>query len=82
VVASPWLYSDLVRDGDTGLLATTAEEWKAALDRLVTIPELRRSLGRRLRRRVEDERALATHAEAWLGAWAWLIEQARERAAA
>jgi glycosyltransferase involved in cell wall biosynthesis len=76
VVASPWLYSDLVRDGDTGLLATTAEEWAAALDRLVTIPELRRSLGRRLRRRVEGERALARHAERWVGAWAWLRDQA------
>lgn len=76
VVASPWLYSDLVRDGDTGLLATTAEEWTAALGRLVADPPLRRALGRRLRRRVEDERALSRHAEKWIGAWAWLVERA------
>jgi len=77
VVASPWLYRDLIRAGDTGLLATTAEEWTVALDRLVRDAALRKALGRRLRRRVEDERALAKHAEQWLGAWAWLIEQAR-----
>ena len=82
VVASPCLYRDIIKPYDTGLLATTADEWHAALTQLVEDEPLRRALGRRLRRRVEDDWALERHAARWLGAWQWLREEAQGRRAA
>lgn len=82
VVASPVLYRDIVRDGDTGYLATTADEWYAALDALVASPATRRALGRRLRRRVERDWALERHAGRWIGAWSRLVDECKGRRAA
>ncbi|GAB0117356.1 glycosyltransferase [Acidisoma sp. 7E03] len=52
VVTATETYREVVEAGRTGLLATTPEEWHAALTRLVTQPELRRSIGRAARERV------------------------------
>lgn len=51
VVTPTATYRAVVEDGRTGLFATTPEEWHAALTRLVTRPDLRRSLGRAARDR-------------------------------
>lgn len=79
VVATPLLYRDIIRPGDTGLLAETADEWEAALLRLVDDAAYRRALARRLGRAVEREWSLGRHAERWLVAWDWLIREARAR---
>jgi glycosyltransferase involved in cell wall biosynthesis len=47
VVASPvGVNPDIVQDGVNGLLASTPDEWKTALERLAGDPALRRSLGK------------------------------------
>jgi glycosyltransferase involved in cell wall biosynthesis len=52
-VASPvGVNAEIVRNGETGLLATTEEEWVAALRRLIGDPELRRRLGAAAREEV------------------------------
>lgn len=79
VVATPTLYKEIVRDGDTGYLAETADEWEAALSRLVEDTKLRRALARRLGVRVEKDYSLQLHATRWLSAWQGLIEAWRER---
>lgn len=79
VVATPTLYREIIKPGDTGLLAETADEWEAALLRLVDDYQLRRALARRLGRVVEREWSLGRHAERWLVAWDWLIGEARAR---
>lgn len=79
VVATPTLYKEIIRPGDTGYLAETAAEWEAALSRLVEDGRLRRALARRLGARVERDYSLQTHAGRWLGAWSWLLESWRER---
>lgn len=83
VVATPTLYRDVIRDGDTGLLAETAAEWTAALDRLVTDRQLRRTLAGRLHRAVVRDWALDQHATRWLDCWQWMLDDfhARRRAA-
>ena len=82
VVASPTLYRAIVKDHDTGYLARDADEWEAHLARLIEDAALRRTLARRLRRRVVEDYDLGKHAEKWIGAWSWLIQQAAERRAA
>ena len=79
VVATPTLYREIIRDGDTGLLAETADEWEAALARLVEDAALRRALARRLGREVESKYSLQSFAWRWLEAWDSLITQHRER---
>jgi hypothetical protein len=35
VVASPTLYAEVIRDGETGIIARTAQDWTRSLLRLV-----------------------------------------------
>lgn len=79
VVATPTLYQEIIRDHDTGYLAETADEWEAALSRLVEDTKLRRALARRLGRVVEEQYSLQRHARRWLGAWSFLLESWRAR---
>ena len=70
VVASHALYGDLIRDGENGLLATTADEWEDALARLVADAALRARLAGALTAVVDRDWALDRHAPRWLAAWA------------
>lgn len=79
VVATPTLYREIIRDGDTGYLAETADEWETALAKLIEDVALRRALARRLGRVVERDYSLQIHAHKWLGAWRFLIDSWRER---
>lgn len=79
VVATPTLYREIIRDNDTGYLAETADEWEAALSRLIEDGRLRRALARRLGRVVEERYSLQRHAGLWLDAWDSLLTQYRER---
>src|SRR5947207_1329877 len=46
--------ADIVRSGENGILASTDEEWLAALESLAVSPELRRRLGAAGRATVEE----------------------------
>ena len=66
VVASPvGANAELVRDGETGFLPTSDEEWAEAIARLAHDVELRRRMGDAGRRRVEQELCLTRVADAW-----------------
>lgn len=66
VVANPvGVQAELVRDGETGFLARTPDEWAAAIGRLARAPALRRAMGRAGRQRVEREFSVATGAAHW-----------------
>jgi glycosyltransferase involved in cell wall biosynthesis len=69
VVLSPvGVNTDIIVDGQNGLLASSVDEWVAALERLADSPELRRRLGTAGRRTVEErysaESSAARFAEA------------------
>ncbi len=67
VVANPvGVQTDLVRHGESGFLARTAEEWVEALRRLSADPDLRRRMGEAGRRRVEADFSVARGAARWL----------------
>jgi glycosyltransferase involved in cell wall biosynthesis len=55
-------YRGFVRDGEDGLLASTAEEWLAALELLVGDDALRRRMGRAARAKAET---MTIQREAW-----------------
>jgi glycosyltransferase involved in cell wall biosynthesis len=77
VVASPTVYGGTLRDGRDGLIAETADEWEAALARLVEDAALRRRLVRAWGRRVEREFSLAGQLARWPAAWQAIREAAR-----
>jgi glycosyltransferase involved in cell wall biosynthesis len=54
--------SEIIRDGENGLLATTADEWVEKLGLLLRSPELRESLGRAGRATVEARYSAAVQA--------------------
>jgi glycosyltransferase involved in cell wall biosynthesis len=67
VVANPvGIQADLVRHGNTGLLARNAEEWQAALGQLARDSGLRRRMGANGRNLVEKEFRVSQGAAAWL----------------
>jgi glycosyltransferase involved in cell wall biosynthesis len=67
VVANPvGVHTEMVRPGETGFLAATPGEWRAAVARLCGDAGLRRRLGRSGRALVESCYSVAAGAEAWL----------------
>ncbi len=63
VTAPVGMNKDLVRSGDNGILATTTDEWVAALDQLASSRELRARIGGAGRRTVEAEYSATVVAE-------------------
>jgi glycosyltransferase involved in cell wall biosynthesis len=75
VVANPvGVQAEFVRDGQVGFLATTAEEWVAAVRRLAGDPELRRRLGAAGRRQAETGYSVEAGAAKWAAALRRLAE--------
>lgn len=65
VIANPvGVQADFVRE--TGFLATTPEEWVAAVRRLAHDAELRRQLGARGRQQVEERYSVGVSARLWV----------------
>ncbi len=66
-VCSPvGITTDIVQDGENGLLATTTEEWIEKLSMLVEDSALRRRIGEAGRQTVEERFSLTTHAPRFL----------------
>jgi glycosyltransferase involved in cell wall biosynthesis len=66
VVANPvGVQADIVRAGETGMQATTADEWVAAVRTLANGPELRRRLGRAGREQAEQKYSVEAGSRAW-----------------
>lgn len=59
------VHRDIVRDGETGYLVSTPEEWCAAVRRLCRDAELRRAMGRAGRRRLEADYSVSIGAQRW-----------------
>lgn len=53
---------DIVRDGESGFLASNDEEWRACLQRLIDDPLLRRRMGKAGRKHVEDHYSIRQQA--------------------
>jgi glycosyltransferase involved in cell wall biosynthesis len=63
VVASPvGVNVEIVDDGENGLLATSPDEWRAALEQLIASPDRRRAMGKLGRTRAVEDYSLAAHA--------------------
>jgi glycosyltransferase involved in cell wall biosynthesis len=66
VVANPvGVQADMVRHGESGLLATTVPEWIESIARLAGDAELRRRMGAAGRRRVEANFSVAVGSRLW-----------------
>lgn len=66
VVANPvGVHRELVRDGETGFLATTPAEWVDAIRRLAADADLRRRMGVLARWQVEGEYSVAAGGRRW-----------------
>jgi glycosyltransferase involved in cell wall biosynthesis len=76
VVANPvGVHAEMVRHGETGFLARTAEEWSTAIARLAHDPALRQRMGEAGRRRIEAEYSVVVGARRWLR----LLEELRRQ---
>jgi glycosyltransferase involved in cell wall biosynthesis len=66
-VCSPvGLTTDIVQDGENGLLATTTQEWVEKISMLIEDPALRRRMGQAGRQTVEEKYSLTAHAPRFL----------------
>ncbi len=67
VIANPvGVQAALVRDGETGFQAATADEWVSAIRRLAEDAQLRRRLGAAGRRQVEERYSIAAGGRVWV----------------
>jgi len=63
-VYSKWFYTD-VREGGTGLLADTLEEWEKQIERLIKDEELRRSIGENAYKWVLENENISNYLRNW-----------------
>lgn len=68
VIASPAVYGETIRNGENGLIASTLNQWPAALERLASDPALRDRIARAAWEDVRDNRMFA-HQIAARTAW-------------
>jgi glycosyltransferase involved in cell wall biosynthesis len=47
--------TEIIQDGENGMLATAVEEWIAKIERLINDPDLRHKMGRKARQTVEEK---------------------------
>jgi glycosyltransferase involved in cell wall biosynthesis len=67
VIGSPLgVNRTIIRPSWNGFQATTKQEWKAAFEKLLTNPELRRELGMNGRQLVENDYSLQRYQRVWL----------------
>jgi glycosyltransferase involved in cell wall biosynthesis/tetratricopeptide (TPR) repeat protein len=70
VVSDTRTYREILRDGETGLLAATPKSWFTQLKRLVQSADLRKRIGNAARRLSEAEYSIATSARALAASFA------------
>lgn len=79
VVTNPvGVHTQMVRDGETGLTATTTDEWVTAVTKLAADAELRQRLGRAGRRQVNEHYSVGAGARTWVAALERLAEPMRK----
>ena len=67
VIANPvGVHPQMIRHGETGFLAATADEWRGAVERLSRDDTLRRGMGEAARRRPEGQYFVPVGAQAWI----------------
>lgn len=77
-VANPvGVHPEMIRDGQTGLLATTPNQWIDAVGRLAEDAALRARMGQAARRHLESRYSIEAGAKAWLGVLARLERSSR-----
>lgn len=72
-------YQDIVKPGETGLLATTTEEWVAALSSLIDDPVLRLEIGKASQEVVKQQFLLNSNAFLWRNAYKNIVSFKGER---
>ncbi len=72
-------YTEVIRDGRTGLLASTPADWENGLLRLIEDPELRKKLAVGARRSLVDTWLLSDHYNNWVDTYASGLSDAKAR---
>ena len=77
-LASPTVYAATVRDGETGLIYHSPEEFAEKLDLLIRRADLRRTLAENAYRYVAEHRLLAQHLDDYIAAYREMFERRDE----
>jgi glycosyltransferase involved in cell wall biosynthesis len=62
------VHGEIIRDGFSGILVNSDDQWIAAIKQLASDPELRRMMGRNAREVVEQSYSVAAHSEPFVSA--------------
>ena len=78
VLASPIVYAATVRDGETGMIYHSPEEFAEKLDLLIKRADLRRTLAENAYRYVAEHRLLEQHMDDYIAAYREMFERREE----
>ena len=77
-LASPTVYAETIRDGETGLIFRSTEEFAEKLDLLIERADLRRSLAEHAYRYVAEHRLLEYHLDDYITAYQEMLTRREE----
>ena len=77
-LASPTVYAETMRDGETGLIFRSPEEFAKKLDLLIERADLRRTLAEHAYRYVAEHRLLEYHLDDYLSAYQEMLARREE----
>lgn len=67
VVSPVGVNTDIVQDGENGLICLTEEEWYTALEKLLQSPDLRKELGQQAHQTILDRYSVVANREKFVG---------------
>ena len=70
VVSPVGVNTTIINDGMNGFLCATPEEWETALKKLIQDPQLRKSMGQRGRKTVQEHYSVASNSASFLSLFA------------
>lgn len=77
-LASPTVYAETMRDGETGLIFRSPEEFAKKLDLLIECADLRRTLAEHAYRYVAEHRLLEYHLDDYISAYQEMLARREE----
>jgi glycosyltransferase involved in cell wall biosynthesis len=77
VLASPTVYGEVLRSGETGWICRTTDDWETAIEDMIARPQRRAEMAARWTAEIDAKYSLEANLHRWPEAWTRLVAKAK-----